>query len=985
MGISEKKISGFLGVNLLAGADKVDDREATQAQNLFQPTRGVWNQRFGSNIGSGDILLNEIPLCSRIAGIWRHYSANAERFTLYHCIPDATQFPDNTVDLQIQELANGLGNLTNQVNANTTFKFCYSWIGCGLEQTYNTRTRSGFSALSFPLHAYQNTSHQQYSLGNITSQFSVRVPVFPTGVVGANVFMSRGTGSAGTSTDMTYVGTVTTSNGVLIVSDFVGIKAANTDVMTNSGPLPVAIATNFAGSGTLALGTYYVGLAWLTDTGNQEGAGTRHSIPIQLVTQVTLSGQANCIAISGPDDNSTNGAKAAYIFIGTQSPDTHPMTFAGVVKVGNSNFFDILSIPSHNGQTCPTMASADVQNPAALYTFTVTSASATLGATYTDPNGNGFTVFATIASLTTLLCTGPLVPVPSGILTKTGGTGDGTITYGSAVSNQTTGLPVFDNQVNDGWLGGLNYDSTLLSRVNSRFGFLKCKKEGDPLAEIFPSRTLLYEALFNSAVIVFQGDTNATYTAIDIHNFSPNLRTQNDAYIGAGNGGGAPTQPFLWGNAPNDPVFCYLLGISYFSNGVDIPWQTDGYALCQLSKVKAVNNTLLPPIPRFIFTYQDGVVIAGASAGNQIYGSNSNAPQNWATGGDGTAGRYVSIGDAVGSGVSAFGIFTPQTEATSSPNSFMIAFKKNGTWMINTFPDPASSALAGLSSLVTGQVGATMIQVSGRVGCIAYRTIVQTPHGTVFLGQDGNVYLISAVAEPRKIGTKIQNSLTHLVSNETLMKLCTAVYHDNRYKLAFPSTANSTYNDQEWWLDTRTEEGPMQWEGPHVGRNIGPQVVFVGDADDLSRHAVDSNAARSFTVDNTAYLTDIGSTAIVPILRSKLHRFGSDAHQKRYLGAVLDLYIDESFKNNVLLELFADEYYSAVNRQLSNAGAIWDSSHFDQSYFGDQAWFGFDFLLSDNNLNGRTLQYRITYTGSGPFSLSSVTLLMKVEKRRITR
>jgi hypothetical protein len=62
------------------------------------------------------------------------------------------------------------------------------------------------------------------------------------------------------------------------------------------------------------------------------------------------------------------------------------------------------------------------------YTFTVTSANATAGATYTN-NGQTFTVLATIVAGTTLLCSGTGAPLASGTLTKTTGTGDATITF----------------------------------------------------------------------------------------------------------------------------------------------------------------------------------------------------------------------------------------------------------------------------------------------------------------------------------------------------------------------------------------------------------------------------------------------------------------------------------------------------------------------------------------------------------------------------
>lgn len=64
------------------------------------------------------------------------------------------------------------------------------------------------------------------------------------------------------------------------------------------------------------------------------------------------------------------------------------------------------------------------------YTFTVTAANATAGATYTN-NGNTFTVLNTISGSTVLVTTGLKNPLASGTLTKASGTGDATIAFSS--------------------------------------------------------------------------------------------------------------------------------------------------------------------------------------------------------------------------------------------------------------------------------------------------------------------------------------------------------------------------------------------------------------------------------------------------------------------------------------------------------------------------------------------------------------------------
>ena len=74
------------------------------------------------------------------------------------------------------------------------------------------------------------------------------------------------------------------------------------------------------------------------------------------------------------------------------------------------------------------------------YFFTVTSANASVGATYTN-NGNTFTVLATIAAGTQLFCSGANAPTSSGTLTKSSGTGDATITFSANQAMATYNTP----------------------------------------------------------------------------------------------------------------------------------------------------------------------------------------------------------------------------------------------------------------------------------------------------------------------------------------------------------------------------------------------------------------------------------------------------------------------------------------------------------------------------------------------------------------
>ena len=84
------------------------------------------------------------------------------------------------------------------------------------------------------------------------------------------------------------------------------------------------------------------------------------------------------------------------------------------------------------------------------YVFAVTSANATGGATYTN-NTQTFTVENTISAATILIATGTGAPTASGTLTKSGGTGDATITFSAfvlptgtvSVTDSTDGVVTF--------------------------------------------------------------------------------------------------------------------------------------------------------------------------------------------------------------------------------------------------------------------------------------------------------------------------------------------------------------------------------------------------------------------------------------------------------------------------------------------------------------------------------------------------------------
>ena len=164
-------------------------------------------------------------------------------------------------------------------------------------------------------------------------------------------------------------------------------------------------------------------------------------------------------------------------------------------------------------------------NFAGNYTFTVTSANATLGATYTSTNGQTFTVNATIAGGTTLISTGSnAAPTSSGTLTKTSGTGDATITYSSFTFS---GFGTAPNLTLSGGeyvtilpSTGFNINNTGTFRVSTASGFA-------------PTSTSFTVQRPTGAAVAQAGVVTSVLNGIYFYQSSPTTAAQINTYVNA--------------------------------------------------------------------------------------------------------------------------------------------------------------------------------------------------------------------------------------------------------------------------------------------------------------------------------------------------------------------------------------------------------------------------------------------------------------------
>jgi hypothetical protein len=158
----------------------------------------------------------------------------------------------------------------------------------------------------------------------------------------------------------------------------------------------------------------------------------------------------------------------AYSALATSLPVANPMTTGGdliyggasgvMTRLANGSANQLLQ--SQGSTSAPAWKTLTLTNQGFSATgttsgqiFTITSGSATVGATYTN-NAQTFTVLATIAAQTTLWCSSAGSPSASGTLTKSGGTGDATIAFSAAQALATYTTPAGCTRIKITAVGG---------------------------------------------------------------------------------------------------------------------------------------------------------------------------------------------------------------------------------------------------------------------------------------------------------------------------------------------------------------------------------------------------------------------------------------------------------------------------------------------------------------------------------------------------
>lgn len=162
------------------------------------------------------------------------------------------------------------------------------------------------------------------------------------------------------------------------------------------------------------------------------GISTASSTGVPSISSGTWSVNSVLPISLGGTDNASLGVTAGGIIYtdGTKLQNTGAGTGGQYLASAGS------SEPVWKSLTAPTMQVFTGLVTTTGFVFVVTSANATIGATYTN-NSQTFTVLGTISSGTLLFTSGTNAPTGSGTLTKATGTGDSTISFSTYVALQT--------------------------------------------------------------------------------------------------------------------------------------------------------------------------------------------------------------------------------------------------------------------------------------------------------------------------------------------------------------------------------------------------------------------------------------------------------------------------------------------------------------------------------------------------------------------
>lgn len=350
---------------------------------------------------------------------------------------------------------------------------------------------------------------------------------------------------------------------------------------------------------------------------------------------------------------------------------------------------------------------------------------------------------------------------------------------------------------------------------------------------------------------------------------------------------------------------------AYVANGTDTPFKWDGTTKTNLTAFPTNTRQFIPILDRLAWidnTNQSFIQYSGAFDDTTVI-----AAQN----------ALKVPGPGIIHGLAYHGLITDVGFSYR-----LLAAKGSSIWLLTA------------NDLTPASLDARLDIISENIGCEAWRTIVGTPLGTLFLGTDKQVYLISLDNRLILVGSLIRSNRAEIKGIDQIptgkMDKPFGVYHDGFYKLFFPAQ-NGTYNTIQYWLDiTRFEQdrdgfwGP--WYGPMQGQSIAHAVVQNGPGDNGTMIGGEANATTGSLVYNMETTNADNGTAIAYIYQTNF-----DAHKRANMNKYIHSVDIEhaSVDGTINVNFFDTTGAQSSGNQVS---LTTDAVYWDDSFWNDSFW-----------------------------------------------
>ncbi len=258
------------------------------------------------------------------------------------------------------------------------------------------------------------------------------------------------------------------------------------------------------------------------------------------------------------------------------------------------------------------------------------------------------------------------------------------------------------------------------------------------------------------------------------------------------------------------------------------------------------------------------------------------------------------------------------------------------------------------------------------IGCVASKSVTNTPYGHLFLASDNKIYLFNG-QQFRPVSQNIQPWLDNISSG--MRDNVAGIWFGNYYYLAISKTGSS-YNDVILLLDLRTlgENSPSWWLYDNI--NVNAFVKYDGPGDTNVLYYCDSDAGF-YRQMNTGTADD--GTDFTAEYHSKKHTFGQPHIEKAWDRLNVDVASNTGDYTLKLKKGFDDSYekeYTIATggsdiQWAASGGATWGSSTWQGD---DPSRYSYEDLLS-TELDGSHLSFYVKHdTAYQDVKIDSITI-----------